>query len=1240
VAQPDIDHNLLFGLVALRSGLVEPTAAAAALRAWAHDGDRPVVDYLVERGDLDDARRARLLELVGLRLEAAGGDFELALAALAFEGLFPGNPGRFRSADLQATVVQSDADFSADLRLEVAEAAFEPGAGRFRVLRLLARGGLGNVYVALDSELNREVALKQLQDQHADDPASRARFLVEAEITGGLEHPGIVPVYGLGTDETGHPFYIMRLIRGQTFKDAIEAFHADPVLKRDGGRRSLELRKLLRRFVDVCNAVDYAHSRGVLHRDLKPGNVILGRHGETLVVDWGLAKPTGRAEPEVATGEWLIEPPSASMAGGTLPGSAMGTPSYMSPEQAAGDMSQVGPRSDVYGLGATLYCLLTARPPFEGRNLVAVVRAVRAGDFLAPRQVDPALNRRLEAICLKAMAREPARRYATPRALAEDVERWMADEPVSALAETLGDRLSRWERRNRVLIRVGGAALVLVTLVSLAASLLVSSSRQREHEQFVEANRLKGLSDHQRRQAEALSRDLRRQSIHILLEEGTTACAAGDVAQGLLELTRGLQLAPEEADLERLIRTDLDGWTGRLFPLTLHLSHGNRVRAVFSRDGAFIATASDDHTARVWETGTGRPATPPLMHGNEVNDVAFSPDGRLIVTACDDCKARIWEVATGRPLHTLSHAGGVNAAVFSPDGRWVLTASQDGTARVWDAATGAPRTPPLSHARAVNQAVFSPDGTRVATASDDNAARVWDAVTGAPRTAPLTHAAPVRNVAFSPDGAWLASASVDATARVWNAADGAPSGSPLNHRANVNSVVFSPDGKQLLTASDDGTAQLWRLSDHRPLLSPLTHKAGVLHASFSPDGQRIATASQDGTARVWEAATGRPQGSTLRHRNWVYSAKFSPDGNLLLTPSRDFTARVWDVRPARPILALEGHRGVVQSATYSRDGARIAAAGEDGSARVWDARTGTLLRAVKHPDGKGIRSVAFSPDGRRIATAGYMHEVILWDVATGATVGAPLKQPGPILDTGFSPDGSLISTAGLQGEVLIRETATGRVRATLQHRGPVLEASFDAAGGRIVTASADRSAQIWDVATGRPIGAPFEHSSEVWSAAFSPDGRKVITAGQENAATIWDVASGRPEQRLLGHKSYVNAARFSPDGRTALTASDDTTCQLWDVASGLPLGPPWQLRGDARSVSFSPDGTRVLLAGADRVVSVFPLPVPLPGAPERIAAWVKSQTGLGDDPRATDVLDGPAWEAARRRLDELGGPPR
>ena len=471
----------------------------AAFHSWTRDPARPLADHLAGRGDLDAEQRGVVEALVALHLKKHGGDPVRSLAALdpgpatrrGLAGLDDPEVGAtLARAGLGSTEPGDDPDQS----VSYAVGATAGDGRRFRIVRPHARGGLGAVFVAVDGELNREVALKQILDRFADDPQSRARFVLEAEITGGLEHPGIVPVYGLGHHDDGRPYYAMRFIRGDSLKDAIVAFHAREHAGREAGARSLGLRQLLRRFLDVCNAIDYAHSRGVLHRDLKPGNVIVGKHGETLVVDWGLAKATGRADP--TAGERPLQPGSASGSAETLPGSALGTPAYMSPEQAAGDLDRLGPASDVYGLGAVLYSVLTGRAPFEGDDVAAVLDRVRRGDFPPPRQVDRTIDVALEAVCLKAMVPRPEGRYGTPRALAEDLERWLADEPVSARRDPLPTRLARWARRHRTPV-AGAAALLMTAVVGLSAGTVL-------------LGRANAKTEAQRRRAEAnyrLARD-------------------------------------------------------------------------------------------------------------------------------------------------------------------------------------------------------------------------------------------------------------------------------------------------------------------------------------------------------------------------------------------------------------------------------------------------------------------------------------------------------------------------------------------------------------------------------------------------------------------------------------------------------------------------------------------------------------------------------------------------------------
>jgi serine/threonine-protein kinase len=362
--------------------------------------------------------------------------------------------------------------------LSVASLGAEAGE-RFRILRLYARGGLGEVFVAQDAELPREVALKQIQSHCAHDVLSRERFVREAEITGGLEHPGIVPVYGLGAHTDGRPYYAMRLIRGETLKDAIARFHAAKDSSLELGVRSVALRRLLNHLLEACQAIEYAHSRGVVHRDIKPSNIMVGKYGETLVVDWGLAKAAGKDDLAARGGlscEPVLAPRSGSTAEPTAMGQALGTPAYMSPEQAAGRIDLVGVRSDVYSLGATMYEILTGRPPIVSDRLDEVLRRAERGEFPRPREIKPAIRGGLQSICLKALAREPDHRYPTAAALAADIERWLADEPIAAHRDRLSERLDRILRRHRSWAQAGVLGILLVAIVASIALACVNSA--------------------------------------------------------------------------------------------------------------------------------------------------------------------------------------------------------------------------------------------------------------------------------------------------------------------------------------------------------------------------------------------------------------------------------------------------------------------------------------------------------------------------------------------------------------------------------------------------------------------------------------------------------------------------------------------------------------------------------------------------------------------------------------------
>jgi serine/threonine-protein kinase len=509
------DQNLLFGILALQNGLIEQPDLIAAFQRWTKNRAVPMAQALVERGALTENDRAMLDGLVRRHVEKCG---EAAEDEVRINPVSSSPAGKPRPAPASERGIdespthrsprgnggppgagartlgagpQLDPDESADWSFSLGQGTSE--GGRFRLLRHHARGGIGVVFVAMDSELHREVALKQIQPQHADDPTSRARFLIEAEVTGRLEHPGVVPVYGLGQSEHGRPFYAMRFVRGRSLKEAIEAFHeADLKPGRDPAERALALRQLLGRFIDVCQAIAYAHSRGVLHRDLKPANILLGPYGETLVVDWGLAKVVGRDDPAPQRlAEMTLRPSAPAGSSETMAGTAIGTPMYMSPEQAEGRLAHIGPACDIYGLGGTLFTLVTGRPALENLDVDEILDRVRRGEIPPPRQVNPRVPPPLEAIVMKAMALRPTDRYRTPHELAHDVERWLGDEPVTVYREPLWERARRWIGRRRTTV-AAIAAGVLASTIGLAAVLAVqtraNASLQSANRDLAQAN--------------------------------------------------------------------------------------------------------------------------------------------------------------------------------------------------------------------------------------------------------------------------------------------------------------------------------------------------------------------------------------------------------------------------------------------------------------------------------------------------------------------------------------------------------------------------------------------------------------------------------------------------------------------------------------------------------------------------------------------------------------------------------
>lgn len=1032
----------------------------------------------------------------------------------------------------------------------------------YSLLEEIARGGMGIVYRARQQPINRFVALKVMVGGQFAAPDFVERFRIEADAAASLDHPNIVPIYEAGEYE-GQPFFSMKLIEGQSLAHRLASLES-PMPKPEAADL---LAKLAR-------AVHFAHQRGILHRDIKPGNVLLDALGEPYLTDFGLAK--------------LVENDRTL----TRTIAMLGTPSYMSPEQARGEAKELTTAVDVYGLGAILYELLTGQPPFAGGTTMETVRQVLEREPRLPSLLNPNVDRDLDTICLKCLEKDPSRRYGSAEALATDLDRWRCHEPILARPSTPLERTAKWIRRNRgafAALSVIALLLAAGTSVSTWLALKESKAWKEEFKQRIVAQNAQAQAIVMQKKAEAatMQADANLRQAEWLVYAGKLRLAQTD-----LEFANGGLAERYLTECQENLR----GWEYRYLSerMKAHqtlLGHTGRVMGVaFSPDGRHIATASEDGTAKVWVAATGREIVTLRGHKGLIQSVAFSPDSQRIATSGGEWgldkipgEAMVWDATTGRLLLDLKgHNYSVWNVAFSADGQHLVTGAGDlefkaGEVKMWDTVTGREIFTLTDFPEGLCNVAISPNGQRLITVSARGTSKVWDAVTQQPLFPLIGHKQQIKCATFSLDGQRILTGSWDCAAIVWDAATGEPLFTRKGHKEAVTCVAFSPNGQQFLTGSRDQTTKLWNSSKDEEIFTLKGHAGIVRGVTFSPDSQWIVTGSEDRTAKSWDAIRGQEVPILQGHSDFVSSIAFSPDSQRIVTGSGDGLAKVWDTATEREIFSINGitprpwTEAAVWTVAFSPDGQRIVTGSQDTTVKVWDAATGRELLTLPHAH--IVSSAAFSPDGQRIVTG------------VGA-FGPKSKEPG---------------------ETKVWDIATGRELLSLSHASGVLGVAFSPDGQRIVSASNDGTARVSDATTGRELLA-FRHSQAVWSVAFSPDGRRIATGSWDHTAKVWDAQSGLEVFTLKGHTDFVRGVAFSPDGQRIATSSDDRTVKLWNATTGqeaLTLPKHTEM---VWSVAFSPDGLHLAsgMAGARATVKVWSTaPPPITTQPQEKPAAEK-----------------------------------
>jgi WD40 repeat protein len=969
--------------------------------------------------------------------------------------------------------------------------------GDYELLEEIARGGMGVVYRARQMSLNRPVALKMILSGHLATPVLVQRFHTEAESAARLDHSNIVPIYEIG-EYDGQHYFSMKLIPGGTLAGATCNAQEIPSIDRAA-----------RLVATVARAVHYAHQRGILHRDLKPTNILLDEAGEPHVTDFGLAK---------------LEEDNSGL---TMTAAVVGTPAYMSPEQAAGQNKGLTTAADIYGLGTILYELIARRPPFQGETTVETLRQVCEQEPASPRTLNPGVNRDLETICLKCLNKDPERRYGSAEMLADDLDRWRKKEPIQARPVAPVQKFSSWCRRKPAL-----AASLLISAVLLLVVAIGSP---------IAAVRI----DRERKEAEYLLYTANMNMARQAWEENSIGV-----------LRRMLQETHESPHR---------GFEWYYWQRQAHLAsrtiagHADVVLFVaFSPDGQQIFSGSFDQTAKIWDLASGRELFA-LTSGGKTGlngPVSFSRDGKRVVTGDEEGRVRIWDVASGRQLGSFrAHSAATASVAFSPDGTLVVTGGNDNTAKLWKATRGRHLRTFKGHTALVSFVAFSPDGLRIVTCSEDGTAKVWDVADDENAITFTAHTQGVLCAAFSPDGNHIVTGGRDHMVRVWDALT-ASELRKLDHNLSISSVACSHDGQRIAAGSEDPTVKVWDVASGQELYALKGHTEEVASVAFSPDNKRLVSGSLDQTVKVWDVS-GNQDPLVLRgHTDQIWAVAFSPDGGSVVTGSFDSTARVWDVAKGVVRFPLIGHTGPIRTVAFSADGQRIATGSWDSTVRVWHATNGVELFQLKEHN-SAVLSVAFSPDRTRIASGGADRAARIWDINGGKELFTLMGHTGMVTSVAFSPDGQRLVTGSDDGTAKVWDATSGReIRTFKGHRGGVYSAIFSADAAQIITGGDREVAKLWDVTTGRELFELRGHSLHVTSIAYSPDSRRILTGSWDSTAKLWDAATGREVLTLKAHNGPV-WVDFSPDGTSVVTASHDGTARIWRVAD-LQRVVTWQ----------------------------------------------------------------------------------
>ncbi len=991
--------------------------------------------------------------------------------------------------------------------------------GSYQLKELLGHGGCSEVYVAVDEKLGRQVAVKFLRPDTQNIESFRDRLNREAEVTSRLNHPGVVSIYSTGQDENGLPFYVMRLVDGEPLSQAINDFHQSGSANGTTPRLESQQRKLLNHFIDVCQTIAFSHQHHVIHRDVKPANIIIGNFGETYLIDWGLAKMIDADdEPESSS---LREHHDQNL---TNVGQSIGTPAFMSPEQASGDV-EIGFASDVFSLGATLYAILVGQPPYASDSAIENVKNALAANFDSPLNRQPNTAKPLAAICLKAMARRPADRYRTAAELAEDVERYLADQPVSAMPEPVSEKIRRWVTRNRTLVTAAGAAVAVGILLLVVGNTLLLNMNRRLAKSEADAVRF------QKRTQAALDETTRS------LYAKRIALAHSDVLDN--NILRAKSTLASCAVENRQWEWGLLNWmTNRHQPVAQLTMRNQLMHSIaLSNDQKLLAAGSADGLVRIWEIGTWNLKNEFYVR-MEIKQLEFSPDGKFLTLVGQRGRGvvAIWDLAGTRIAQRTRNSPSMTDVEYTADGSQVVTCEQGGSLRIRNTKDLVPTAKSSrAHDDHINAVAIEPESSTFFTACADGTIGQWD-MQCQRLTTTRTHTGGVLRLMVSDNH--LISSGADNTVQIWQLqrqSDAEPKirlrlqKQLVGHKDQVLALAVSPDKKYLATGGLDRNIVLWDLERGEPIAKIRFHLSHIRSLKFGAAGQYLYSAGDDRKVYVWSVAQlvqSRPRGKFV---------SYCGDNDQLIVAS-DREVLIWDTQQDKAVVRITDHPSQIIGLVSNRND-MFATLYRSGLVRVWNAHHGKMICEF---------------DG---------------------------KKYGPAYDACFF-EPTKIAIGHHKQTFTIGNLKTGKIETTVDCEGVAFRVGLAQDRQTLIVLARDGKVSFWNTATVKKVGGfDTQHGSGL-GLAMHPLKKQFATSGSDGLIKVWDFDSSEPRLTLTSGNSWINGIKFTTDGKRILAGTEHTVA-IWDSEDGQEI-LSFSIDRCVHYFSFNKTGRKLALGGDTR----------------------------------------------------------